>query len=153
MKVCGKCKQEKTLSEFNKNKGTKDGYHGDCRSCKKQYQADWYQRHKDEHRARTKTRNKRVVAELREFVKQVKDVPCLDCGGRFPSFVMDFDHLPEYDKVGHVARLVNAGKSLQKIKDEIAKCEIVCANCHRIRTWVRSSEAELPVLSGKVEIS
>lgn len=61
----------------------------------------------------------------------MKDVPCLDCGGRFPPECMDFDHRP-----GEV-KLMEMGETMRKLSlwlAEAAKCDIVCANCHRIRT-------------------
>jgi len=65
-----------------------------------------------------------------------KDQPCADCGGVFHSCVMDFDHVPERGaKVFHLGR---ADRSLKSIEEELAKCDIVCANCHRMRTWNRS---------------
>jgi hypothetical protein len=52
----------------------------------------------------------------------------------FDPAVMQWDHLPGFEKAGNVsdfARKHNRGKVLE----EIAKCELVCANCHAIRTW------------------
>lgn len=52
---------------------------------------------------------------------------------------MDFDHLPGTDKVCSVSSFARAGKySEQELIDEIAKCEVVCSNCHRQRTFHRS---------------
>lgn len=74
-------------------------------------------------------------AKRRALIDQIKDVPCADCGGRFPPFVMDFDH-----REGEVKRL-NIGRqkhsNLALVLEEIEKCDIVCANCHRIRTKER----------------
>ena len=56
MKVCGSCKVEKPLSDFARNKAKKDGYQTQCKSCKKETQAAWYQRNKNRHRANTKAR-------------------------------------------------------------------------------------------------
>lgn len=49
---------------------------------------------------------------------------------------MDFDHVRD-DKIMDLSRMVTGGKSLTMIKAEITKCELVCANCHRIRTFQR----------------
>lgn len=63
----------------------------------------------------------------------IKDVPCADCGLRYPFYVMDFDHKNE-QKLFKIAS--DIGKvSWQRILDEIAKCEVICANCHRIRWY------------------
>lgn len=67
----------------------------------------------------------------RAFLDELKDVPCADCGNRFPPECMDFDHISGDKRF-------NIGKSLltsiEKVLEEIDKCEIVCSNCHRIRT-------------------
>ena len=72
---------------------------------------------------------------LRQMLRSAKEVPCTDCGVRYPYYVMDFDHV-DGEKVMLVSQLVNRG-SVSKLMAEIAKCEVVCANCHRIRTWNR----------------
>jgi|SRR5882757_2702477 len=82
---------------------------------------------------------KRTQRKLRTRGNQVeivrlKSVPCADCGGRFHPACMDFDHLPGHQKVASVSRLWNTKK---KLLEEIQKCEVVCANCHRLRTWRR----------------
>lgn len=63
-------------------------------------------------------------------------MPCMDCGGSFPIICMDFDHV-RGEKVGNVADLVKKNKPFDVILAEIAKCDVVCANCHRIRTAAR----------------
>jgi len=61
--------------------------------------------------------------------------PCTDCGGYFPSVCMDWDHTGD-DKKYSVAKMLN-NASLERLYTEINKCELVCANCHRIRTSER----------------
>jgi len=58
----------------------------------------------------------------------------MDCGGDFPSCVMDFDHRDPTAKKYNVSQMLYRF-SWKKIQDEIEKCDLVCANCHRIRTW------------------
>ena len=62
---------------------------------------------------------------------------CVDCGYNGHHIALDFDHLPRYDKVKDIARMCANNSSLDKILEEISKCEVVCAGCHRIRTWER----------------
>lgn len=71
------------------------------------------------------------IAERQELFKQLKDVPCADCGERYPHFVMDFDHV-RGEKYMNVGQMKMA--KLERILEEVAKCDVVCANCHRIRT-------------------
>jgi len=72
-----------------------------------------------------------------EMIRNLKEAPCMDCGGEFPYPVMDFDHRPGEIKLGNVAEMVSRNVALERILDEIKKCDLVCANCHRIRTAVR----------------
>ncbi len=95
--------------------------------------------------------NLKLSTRIRYIIEQ-KNKPCADCHVPYPYYVMDFDHLPEYKKEFAIGRAVDLKKSLSQIKKEIAKCELVCANCHRIRTYKRSidarilKESELPIL-------
>ncbi len=71
----------------------------------------------------------------RDFVRQLKNVPCADCGGEFPEYVMEFDH-SRGAKKGNV--MVMASKvSKADLLAEIEKCDVVCANCHKVRTHDR----------------
>src|SRR5579859_7354703 len=70
---------------------------------------------------------------LKTYVDQVKAQPCLDCGGRYPPFVMDFDHV-RGDRVDAVSRFRAGRLARARLEAELAKCEVVCANCHRRRT-------------------
>lgn len=75
---------------------------------------------------------------LRQWVYELKEkTPCADCDKRYPFYVMDFDHLE--DKQVLVSKIINSGSWL-KTQTEIAKCEIVCSNCHRKRTFVRAQD-------------
>ena len=95
----------------------------------------WYYANYD--RARKKTRDARV--NRREWINTLKDNPCLDCGGRFPSECMDFDHVLG-TKIYGIGTMVSYKPSL--LNEELKKCELVCANCHRIRTKKRRNEKQ-----------
>ena len=68
----------------------------------------------------------------------LRDRPCADCGGRFPPCAMDFDHRDPGAKLAAVTRLIGRA-GMSRILEEAAKCDIVCANCHRLRTFTRRS--------------
>ena len=72
-----------------------------------------------------------LKAERRARVDVLKDRPCHDCGQTFPPECMDFDHRDGTTKADNVSRLLHSWPALLA---EIAKCDLVCANCHRIRT-------------------
>ena len=75
-------------------------------------------------------------AYLAQYLRDLKTkTPCIDCGINYPYYVMDFDHVRGV-KHANVMELVST-LSKKRIDQEIAKCEIVCSNCHRIRTHIR----------------
>lgn len=75
-------------------------------------------------------------AYLARYIRDIKEKsPCLDCGKFYPYYVMDFDHV-RGQKHKNVMELIPS-LSKKKIDEEIAKCEVVCSNCHRIRTHMR----------------
>ena len=73
--------------------------------------------------------------KLKEFVWLQKNKPCIDCGQTFPPYVMHYDHKDPSQKEFTVSKMYQSCNSLEKIKKEIAKCDVVCANCHAIRTY------------------
>ncbi len=79
-------------------------------------------------------RNHVASQKRRAWLNTQKDHPCLDCGGRFPPCAMDFDHV-RGNKSWTIGQLFNAKES--RVLEEISKCDLVCANCHRIRTHNR----------------
>lgn len=78
-----------------------------------------------------------AVSAKRKFVEMLKNVPCKDCGQIFAACCMDFDHRDGTDKKFGVAQGINS-RSIQELIDEINKCDIVCSNCHRVRTIKRA---------------
>ena len=73
----------------------------------------------------------------REYIRNLKMTNgCMDCGYNLHPEALEFDHT-ENNKIHSVADLISRHSKMEAIIDEIAKCEIVCANCHRIRTFNR----------------
>lgn len=102
---------------------------------RKQNNAKYYAKNKDRHKQRVKEYKQKVA----DYIKSVKESsPCLDCGEYYPYYVMVFDHLK--DKDGDISRAGNVyGWSIKRVQEEINKCELVCANCHRTRTHAYGS--------------
>jgi hypothetical protein len=74
-------------------------------------------------------------ARRRRFLDALKARPCADCDGSYPPCVMDFDHRPGVEKVSNVSQLVWKDRAL--LLAEVAKCDLICSNCHRMRTHHR----------------
>ena len=124
------------MEDFNKNRARKDGLATMCReSWKKYYKEKYY--NTDKEKARLRKNNDKRRNEIREFVISKKENnPCADCGIKYPHYVMDFDHLR--DKEFDIAHAMRSLISKDRIILEISKCELVCSNCHRERTYRRS---------------
>lgn len=90
---------------------------------------------KERERAQSRRASAKRRAQIRAIIEEAKGRPCADCGGRFPTCVMDLDHVrgAKQFKVSEAVQVAYA-YPLDKVFAEIAKCEVVCANCHRIRT-------------------
>ena len=133
MKVCYQCKLKKSLDEFafkNKTKGIKQG---SCRKCHSAYMRKHYAENLIYYRTKAKVRRQEHgVDSVRKLIRHLKtNVPCVDCKTIFPYYVMDFDHLD--NKVHNVSKITK----METVIEEVKKCEIVCSNCHRIRTHKR----------------
>lgn len=167
MKICKKCSAHH------------DRNHAWCSACFNAYQLEWQRRNKDRVRTSNQTqyqkhRKERLVrqlayrqenaqqikekltflqAEKRAVVAAAKDRPCADCGENWPTVAMDFDHVRGEKKYG-IAHMAGGPHSMKALLEEIAKCEVVCACCHRIRTHRNGGTEHLArVLAGKTRVA
>lgn len=155
-KACTSCGKSKDVSEFRKGQRR-------CKTCQNEAVKAYSKAHPEKGRERMRryraehpeyvkrerkaakaynTKHKEKVLDYalkrqasgKTFINKFKDAPCTDCGNKFPPYVMDFDHV----RGEKTANLAETGcYSLQSILEEIEKCDLVCANCHRIRTYKR----------------
>jgi len=88
-----------------------------------------------------------MIAEVRVLKAQ----PCADCNHHYPYYVMDFDHREGEEKKGVINRMIAMGWARQTIMAEIAKCDVVCANCHRERTHQRKEQQKALNKAAKVD--
>lgn len=96
---------------------------------KKEYDRAWYAKNKDRIATKkNKNCNLRRLRNLQFTIDYLRKNPCIDCG-ESDFMVLEFDHL--CCKLDAVSELVRKGYALNKIKEEIKKCEVRCANCHR----------------------
>ena len=134
MKRCGKCGQEKPLEAFHRwNRG--DGRAPWCKACRKEYDKAYF--HANKHRRRPRAE---IHAEFRAWFEALKSGPCSDCGGTFAPEAMHWDHRPGTVKLRDVANIA-ANHARRLVLEEIAKCDLVCANCHAVRTVARRRTA------------
>lgn len=95
-------------------------------------------RHTERNREKRRLSQQAKRREMREWITSLKrDISCKDCAGVFHPAAMHFDHLPGYVKVAGIREMVNRFPNRALIEAEMAKCELVCANCHAVRTYER----------------
>jgi hypothetical protein len=134
LKLCNHCGQEKAIDQFNwrwKAAGIKQST---CRDCQNRQKSDWYERNKEEHNANTQQRKVERRVETQAYIwEYLSTHPCVDCGETDPV-VLEFDHVRGVKKAS-VTMMAHHGYQLSAIMEEIEKCVVRCANCHRRRTY------------------
>jgi len=132
-KTCHICDKEKLMKDFHRRHDSLDGRRNQCKACRKQNSIS---------KGRRKVTSK-VRAELNSYSRSelgswlaegMKKSPCFDCGGEYPVYVMEFDHC-RGEKYKNVSELY---VSLAATVREANKCDVVCANCHKVRTHERN---------------
>lgn len=140
------CKKQKKKSDFAIKSGLKR--HRTCKVCKRRYNKLWYKKNRTSHLKAVSIVSTLARTRLKDEVNKLKhNRKCTDCATPYPYYVMDFDHC-RGKKKAHVADMVSRRASLQEILDEIKKCDLVCANCHRARTYFRSLQSKGARLGG-----
>lgn len=149
MRTCHKCSKKKTLDEFNfKNKriGLRQKI---CKLCTRAQIRAHYYNNRQYYLDKTIERNRKVRKAIRKYIWDfLLTHPCRDCGESDPV-VLEFDH--QRDKKISISKTINNNISIDKLKEEILKCTVRCANCHRKKTalelnWYRSKFAPVAQL-------
>ena len=105
-----------------------------CLHCRRAAGRAHYRANRAYYLAKARRRQIRVVLETRAWLLgYLSDHPCVDCGND-DIRVLEFDHRDGTTKLGPVALLAGQGSSLARVQAEVVKCDVRCANCHRIRT-------------------
>ncbi len=137
MKVCIKCDTEQPLENYNwrnKKRGVK---HNTCKACHSIYRRQHYLSNQEMYKEKARRWNDENQDEHRMKVRRyafeyLLENPCVDCGETNP-LTLQFDHVRGIKKAT-VSLLISSTTSIKRVEDEIAKCEVRCANCHQIKT-------------------
>ena len=124
MKQCYKCKLKKPLNKFafkNKAKGIRGPY---CKKCQNSYNRKYYNKQEVVDK---KGKRKRYIKSVVNRYKLLKG--CFKCRYKKCAAALEFHHFKEKDSA--ISNMIGCGYSLNKIKVEIKKCGVICANCHR----------------------
>jgi hypothetical protein len=138
-KICSGCNEERDaendFSWKNKSCGIRQRW---CKFCQAEANKIHYQNNKQIYDNRDMLRNTRVNIENKRLLcKYLKNHHCVDCGCS-DIRVLEFDHVSG-TKLANIAKMINKGIPWFTIEAEIAKCEVRCANCHRIKTSERGN--------------
>lgn len=138
MKVCTACQSTKQLTEYFIKDKKSGRLHSQCKQCyaakRKLYYAEHYKKYGDKYRLRANARKALIRSQLRtQLLAYLSDKSCVVCGMSDPR-TLDFDHLEQAEKSFGVAKAMSNIMPWDVILQEIKKCQILCANCHRIRT-------------------
>jgi hypothetical protein len=108
---------------------------------------NWTENNREEHNRKVRAYRKRrfekegcwreqgpKAKDLKQWYKELKTQPCTDCGQTFPECCMDFDHREGTEKAYNLGSMFAHHYSKELIQVELDKCDLVCSNCHRIRT-------------------
>ncbi len=134
MKKCSKCKKEKSDDEFNfKNKGLKLRQ-CQCKECTRLLIKNHYNENKQYYFSKAKKRNLEIKTNIVKYLQNyLSNKSCIDCG-ESDIAVLEFDHTNRSKKFKAVSTLIRCGYPMEVILEEISKCDIRCANCHRRKT-------------------
>lgn len=123
-KKCNKCQVEKDLSEFRKDNHRSDGYRSDCKVCARAYAKSAYM---ERYSAAVQVRDKERRASNRQLMEQHK-TQCVRCSEPDKA-CLEFHHRDPADKLFTIAH--NVQRSTSVLLEEIAKCVVICSNCHK----------------------
>ena len=143
MRACTKCGELKPLDAFPPVRCGKPKLQTWCRECFAAYGREYYRQHREAQKTRLQRNVKaRRTDNQSQMIEYLRAHPCVDCG-EADVVVLQFDHLA--DKERAVGSMLGGGWTWSAIEKEIAKCEVRCANCHRLATLRRYKELEASV--------
>ncbi len=138
MKQCGRCKQWKEEEDFHwydKKKGTRQPY---CKDCMAEINHARYERKKDSIQEVNRQSKERRVEEAQRFIYEfLSNATCEDCE-EYDFTLLTFHHVRGVKKM-NIADMASRGYSLDAIQKEIAKCIVLCFNCHMRREFEEKS--------------
>ena len=129
---CYKCKKDKLESDFSFKNKKLNIRQSECRSCFAEIRKKWYERNKSDHIKNIKRNKNKYLEIVQSFIcSWLDEHPCVDCG-ESDIDTLDFDHINPEEKEYSVMYLLG-GWSIERIKEEMQKCEVRCKNCHSKR--------------------
>ncbi len=140
LKFCTTCTLFKSESVFEYRKDCTNKRGPICAKCKLALWTEWNKKfaklpkelRKDSYKKPDKKES------IRDWYRELKNQPCTDCREKYPYYCMDWDHTRGI-KEHNISQIVH-NKHKETLLNELKKCDLVCANCHRLRTFLRNEE-------------
>lgn len=137
-KICGECRKRKSVEEFSVKLKATGVRSSKCKQCSQEYSRKHYKNNSAMYKAKAVAYTKQATVRARDWVfEYLAKASCLDCGNA-DFRVLEFDHVRD-SKTMTIAKMMVMGRSIKAIQEEVNKCEVVCSNCHRIRTQTRQN--------------
>jgi 5-methylcytosine-specific restriction endonuclease McrA len=135
---CNKCGLEKLVNEFFVRNTRTGKLHSECKDCYKVHRQTYYQAHykkyRDSYLKRANVRREKLKTEFHtNMLAYLSDKSCVICGEN-DQRVLEFDHIEPAEKKFSISQAVKLGFAWEEVKLEIAKCQVLCSNCHKKRT-------------------
>src|SRR5258708_3042385 len=128
-KFCNLCQNKKNINEFPWKSTIRKTRQSYCKECQKIRSRAHYNKNKHKYLEKAKNRNQKILLLIQNYVwEYLSKHPCVDCGEK-DIIVLEFDHVR--DKLYNLSDIIKDRSSLGKVKTEIEKCIVRCANCHR----------------------
>ena len=136
-KICTKCNTEKPISQYSWRNKRKGLYKSQCKSCHAEYRRQHYLDNHEKYKKKARRWNDehkdaRLLAARRLVLEYLLEHPCVDCGETNP-IVLEFDHVRGKKKEA-ISIMLSSMVTFDRLQAEIDKCDVRCANCHRMKT-------------------
>lgn len=142
-KVCSKCAASKPLSDYFLKDSKKGKLHAQCKACYKDlrrgFYAEHYAKYSDLYRKRAQLRREKLRQEYREKMLQYLQKSKCEICDENDIRVLEFDHIDPSIKSFSISQSVKLGRSWDAVMQEIKKCRVLCANCHKKHTASQSN--------------
>lgn len=125
-KICSKCGLEKPIEQFNFRDKVKGTRRADCKECHNGYVKQKYQERKS------------MITKLKSQVK------CAKCG-EDRGYCLDYHHIDPVTKKFTIAQYLSNSTSMKDLDEEIKKCIVLCANCHREFHYLKNQDNTLTI--------
>jgi len=138
-RTCTRCNETKSSIHFSPSGRGGKYFASKCKPCNAEAAREYRLKNNEQvNKVAKRSRAKRSKANYRarkDYISKLKEKPCSDCKVQYPWYVMDFDHRPGETKEFTIGQSPNI--AWDRILKEVAKCDVVCSNCHRERTYQR----------------